>query len=209
MFTGLVEASAAVRRASAREQGLRIWVAEPAGEWSVSEGQSIAISGACLSLAAGADPHTGEVLERWRPGADMVFDLSAETLHRTWFGAVRAGTRVNLERALCLGDRLDGHLVSGHVDGQGRVVSTSDSKDGGRLIEFEIEPSLTRYLIEKGSLTIDGVSLTVVSPRGARFSVAVIPITLEKTTLSSFVPGQSVNIEADMIGKWIERLLPR
>jgi riboflavin synthase len=108
-----------------------------------------------------------------------------------------------------LSDRLDGHLVTGHVDGRGRYVAIEDSGDGGRRLTIEVDPGLERYLVDKGSIVVDGVSLTVVEPRGRLFDVALIPITLEKTTLGSAERGRTVNLEADLIGKWIERLIPR
>jgi riboflavin synthase len=209
VFTGLVEACVAVRRAERRDRGLRLWLAAPGPDWRVGVGDSIAVSGACLSVAASADPRTGELLDRSIAGADIVFDLSAETLERTWLGESKAGTLVNIERPLALGDRLDGHLVSGHVDGLGRIAALEDSRDGGRVMSVEVERGLERYLIEKGSVTLDGVSLTVVSPSDARFAVALIPITLEKTSFGSAAVGQRVNVEADLVGKWIEKLLPR
>ena len=137
----------------------------------------------------------------------MAFDLSAETLARTWFAALTPGRVVNLERAMVLGERIDGHLVSGHVDGGGRVLDVSDLGDGGRVFTFEVDAGLERYLIEKGSVTIDGVSLTVVAPEDRRFRVAVIPLTLERTSLGGAEPDQRVNVEVDMVGKWIERLV--
>ena len=122
----------------------------------------MAVSGCCLTVAA---------LE----SGTLLFDLSAETLERTWFGALEAGTPVNLERALRLSDRVGGHLVSGHVDGGGVVVGMQDVEDGGREIAFEVDAGLERYLVEKGSVTLDGVSLTVCRPDGRAFSVAMIP----------------------------------
>jgi riboflavin synthase len=115
---------------------------------------------------------------------------------------------VNLERALLLSDRLGGHLVLGHVDGGGVVTAVRDAGDGGRVVGFEVDPGLERYLIGKGSVTIDGVSLTVVEPRGRRFDVALIPTTLAATTLGEARVGQRVNVEADVVGKWVERLFP-
>jgi riboflavin synthase len=152
------------------------------------------VSGACLTVAEA-------------PGEDLAFDLSAETLARTWLGALEAGGEVNLERAMRLSDRLDGHLVSGHVDGRGRISDVRDAGDGGRTVAIEVEPGFERYLVDKGSVAVDGVSLTVVSPRGRTFDVALIPVTLEKTTLGRAEPGRAVNLEADAIGKWVERLL--
>jgi riboflavin synthase len=193
MFTGLVEACSPVRGVENRGAGRELWIGVPTG-WDPSIGESVCVSGACLSVAG---------LE----GGSMGFELSAETLRRTWLAGLRAGDEVNLERAMRLTDRLDGHLVSGHVDGQGRVVAVEASGDGGRRITFEVEPGFERWLVDKGSVAIDGVSLTVVEPRGLCFDVAVIPITIEKTTLGRTAPGRAVNLEADPIGKWVERLL--
>ena len=174
-------------------------------------GDSVAVCGACLTVA-GLEAAEGEAgapdLAGSLAGAQMVFDLSAETVARTWFAALEPGLAVNLERALRLGERLDGHMVSGHIDGLAQVLAVEDSGDGGRLFTFEVAPGLERYLIEKGSVTLDGTSLTVVEPEGRRFAVAVIPLTLERTNLGSAAVGQRVNMEADLVGKWIERLLP-
>lgn len=192
MFTGLIEACVPVLAAERRGEGLRLRVRAPEG-WQVARGSSIAVSGACLT-AVGETP------------GELAFDVSSESLARTWFGALSAGRRVNLERALRLGDRLDGHLVAGHVDGRARIVAIDDPGDGGRTFRFEVEPGLERYLVDKGSVTLDGISLTVVAPQGRRFAVAVIPETLAKTTLGSAREGEPVNVEADLVGKWIERL---
>ncbi|MGK0216923.1 MAG: riboflavin synthase [Planctomycetota bacterium] len=137
----------------------------------------------------------------------MAFDLSRETLACTWMEDLASGDKVNLERALLFSARLDGHLVSGHVDGVGQVVAVRDSGDGGAEVDFEVPEELTRYLVDKGSVTLDGVSLTVVRPAGRRFTVAVIPLTLELTRLGQARPGDRVNVEVDLVGKWVERLL--
>ena len=200
MFTGLVEAKTAVRSALAVGTGFRITLARPEG-FETRPGDSVSVSGACLTVVgprAGSRPRTD----------DLEFDLSLETLERTWFRALRAGDEVNLERAMRLSDRLDGHLVSGHVDGQGRLVSIEDAGDGGRRLTIEVGAGFERYLVDKGSIAVDGVSLTVVAPRGRLFDVAMIPLTLEKTTLGRAQPGRAFNLEADLVGKWIERLLP-
>ena len=162
----------------------------------MGKGRSVAVSGACLTVAA--DPGVG--------GSGLVFDLSSETLERTWLGRLRPGSKVNLERAMRLSDRLDGHLVAGHVDGVGRIAKIEDSRDGGRLIVFEVERELEKYIVDKGSIAIDGISLTVVGPRGRSFRVAVIPETLRKTTLGSARVGDPVNVEVDLVAKWIEKL---
>ncbi|MFN0241354.1 MAG: riboflavin synthase [Planctomycetota bacterium] len=197
MFTGLVESTSVIRRREPLGTGIRLWIATPPSPWTAHRGQSIAVSGACLTVANDPDLSSEP---------DLLFELSAETLACTWFGEARVGTRVNVERALQLGDRLDGHLVAGHVDGTGSVCAVDDCGDGGRRVTLEVPAALERYLVEKGSITIDGVSLTVVAPRARRFDVALIPLTLEKTTLGELHPGRVVHIEADMIGKWIERL---
>jgi len=138
---------------------------------------------------------------------ETAYFLSAETLARTWFGRLVPGMSLNVERSLRLGDRLGGHLVSGHVDGRGRVASIEESGDGGRWLVFEVEDGFERWLVEKGSVSIDGISLTVVSPAGSGFLVAVIPETLRRTTLREAEVGRAVHLEADMVGKWIDRLL--
>lgn len=208
MFTGIIEACVPVRSFVGAGSGARLVVPAPEGlaEWRVGRGQSIAVAGCCLTVAEllGSD---GGAVPDGTEGADMAFDLSEETLARTWFGALAVGRRLNLERAMRLGDRIDGHLVSGHVDGGGRIVEVLDVGDGGRVFTFEVDGGLERYLVEKGSVTIDGISLTVVEPEGARFRVAVIPVTLALTNFGTAEIGQRVNVEADMIGKWIERLV--
>lgn len=209
VFTGLVEARGRLLHVEERGSGRRIVVRgprEPA--WTIQQGESISVSGACLSVAALLDPDSGAALPWGASGADLGFDVSAETLARTWFARLRAGSEVNLERALQIGARLDGHFVSGHVDGVGSVVEVADSGDGGRRIDFEAPEALARFLVDKGSITVDGVSLTVVEPRGRRFSVALIPLTLGKTTLGAARPGDPVNLEADVLGKWVDALLP-
>ncbi|MCE9592777.1 MAG: riboflavin synthase [Planctomycetes bacterium] len=193
MFTGLIEGWAPVRSLERRGAGARLLVPAPFEGWNVARGDSVAVSGCCLTAL---DDSRG----------DMAFDVSAETLAKTWFGELAPGTPVNLERALRLGDRLGGHLVSGHVDGVGRIAAIEDSGDGGRRFEFAVPEGFERYLIDKGSVTIDGVSLTVVAPRGLVFEVAVIPETLAKTHFGRARVGQSVNLEADLVGKWIEHL---
>lgn len=209
MFTGLVEGMGVVRAVERRGTGARIQVAAPSPDWTASAGQSIAISGACLTVVEAREPGGGGPVAFGTPGADLVFDLSSETLARTWLGALAPGRRVNLERALRIGDRLDGHMVAGHVDGRGRVASIADSGDGGWTMTFEVEPGLERYLVDKGSATLDGVSLTVVRPSGRTFDVAVIPATLAKTTLGLARVGDPVNVEVDLVAKWIERLAQR
>jgi len=204
MFTGIIESCVPVRALEPMGQGAELILplpSEGSDAWSVDSGQSIAVCGVCLTVAGRrpAPPETGAP-------DDLVFHLSSETLERTWFGELEVGRMVNLERALRLGDRLDGHLVSGHVDGGGRVTAIEDVGDGGRVVTFEVDQELERYLVDKGSITLDGVSLTVVQPKGRQFEVALIPLTLELTNLGAAEVGTPVNVEADMVGKWIERL---
>jgi riboflavin synthase len=197
MFTGLVEACVPVLATeSLGAAGMRLALSSPG--WDVSLGESVSVSGCCLTLAARSAGPGGEAL---------VFELSAETLSRTWLGGATPGRRVNLERALQLGDRLGGHLVLGHVDALGTLEALRDTRDGGRLFTFGVPAGFERYLLDKGSVTVDGISLTVVAPRGRSFDVAVIPTTLAVTSLGSARPGERVNLEADLIGKWVERLL--
>jgi riboflavin synthase len=176
----------------------------------------VAVLGCCLTVVHVCDPVFGAKsgpegpggrLEAKTPGATMVFDLSAETLDRSTFGDLKPGARLNVERAMLLTDRLSGHLVSGHVDGGGTLVAKRDSGDGGSVYTFEVDPGLEKYLIEKGSVTLDGISLTVVEPRERQFDVALIPVTLEATNLGSAQVGQRINVEADLVGKWIEKLV--
>lgn len=209
MFTGLVEGMGVVQAVERRGTGARIRVAAPARDWTAAAGQSIAVSGACLTVVEVRAPDGGAPAPFGTPGADLVFDLSSETLERTWLGALAPDRRVNLERALRIGDRLDGHMVAGHVDGRGRIAAITDSGDGGWTMTFEVEPELERFLVDKGSVTLDGVSLTVVRPRGPAFAVAVIPATLAKTTLGRSRVGDPVNVEVDLVAKWIERLAAR
>lgn len=156
-------------------------------------GESIAVDGICLTAV---EPD----------GARLVLDVSPETLRRTTLGERRAGDPVNLERALRLSDRLGGHLVTGHVDGVCRVARIQEQ---GPFVElhFSAPPALLRYVVEKGSVAVDGISLTVASCRADGFSVALIPATLKQTTLARRRPGDKVNIETDLLGKYVEKLL--
>jgi len=205
VFTGLIEACVPLRRLERRGTGLRLTLAAPTEPWTPRLGASIAVSGVCLTLVGRSDARTGAAAPLEDPRADLDFDLSAETLARSWFGRATPGRRVNLERALLLGDRLDGHLVAGHVDGVGRIVEIADTGDGGRRIRFEVGPELAVYLVPKGSVTLDGISLTVVDPNGDRFDVAVIPKTLAWTSLGEARVGDEVHVEGDLVGKWVLR----
>jgi riboflavin synthase len=133
-------------------------------------------------------------------------DVSAETLRRTTLGGLKAGDRVNLERCLTPTSLIGGHLVAGHVDGVGKLVSIKPEGDS-RLATFEVPAGEARYLVEKGSVTVDGVSLTVFGIRGRRFNCALIPTTLKLTTLGLRQPGEPVNIESDLLGKYVEKFV--
>jgi riboflavin synthase len=194
MFTGIISLVRPLIRREKRGREQILWLNLEPWQHDLALGESIACNGACLTVAD-------------RSGAEVRFDLSEETLKRTRLGTVPTGTRLNLERALRLSDRLGGHLVSGHVDGLGQLITRKPSGAGETLV-FEVPPALARYLIEKGSIAIDGVSLTVVEPRGARFEVWVVPHTLSATNLGDLKSGDAVHIEADVVGKWIEALLP-
>ncbi len=156
-------------------------------------GDSVAVSGVCLTVV---EKGSGQVL----------VELSPETLARTNLGELRGGDEVNLEPALRMGDPLGGHMVQGHVDGTAEVVGRRDLTDH-RMLAFSIPPDLAPFLVEKGSVTVDGVSLTVSALRPDRFEVALIPHTLEVTTLSRRVPGDRVNLEVDVLGKYVHRML--
>jgi riboflavin synthase len=156
-------------------------------------GDSIAVDGACLTVTA-------------MQGLGFSVDVSSETLQRTTLGKRRAGGRVNLERALRLGDRLGGHIVSGHIDGIAVLSAREQTGEFTRLV-FSAPEQLLKYIIEKGSVAIDGISLTVNTVTGRDFSVMIIPHTLEKTTLAGKAAGDQVNIENDLIGKYVEKLM--
>ena len=185
MFTGIVESLEEVLQFD----GERLSVARPDSWERLTVGESIAINGCCLTLAAQND--------------GLTFEISKETLGRTTLGGLRAGARVNLERALTVGDRLGGHYVQGHIDCTGHFVDRSAAGSW----RFHIPDQFAKYLVDKGSVAIDGVSLTVVEPDKGDFSVAIIPLTQENTSLGQLAPGDAVNIEFDVLAKYVEGLL--
>jgi len=192
MFTGIVQAMGRVLTKEARGDGARITI--DAGELSVDDvtiGESIAVAGCCLTVVAREDRR-------------LAFDVSAETLSCTT--GFDSGSAVNLERALRLSDRLGGHLLAGHVDGVGTVVRFAPVSGGSRLLEAEAPTELARFIAPKGSIAIDGVSLTVNAVSGERFSVNLIPHTLGVTTLGNLPPGARVNLEVDLVARYIARL---
>jgi riboflavin synthase len=193
MFTGLVSDVGIVERVVPRQGGVRLTLRPatlPVDE--LAPGESIACSGTCLTVA-----------ER---GQGLVsFDAVPETLARTTLGGWRSGTRVNLERALALGDRLGGHLVAGHVDAVGEVLARVAEGQGARLT-VSLPPAIAPLVAEKGSIAVDGVSLTVAAAGRDRFEVALIPETLARTTLGAAAPGTRVNLEADVVARHVARL---
>ncbi len=194
MFTGLIADLGTVEAVQETEQGMRLRVSSAlAGE--LGEGDSVAVNGVCLT-AAQVD------------GAAFVADVVHETLRRSSIAAIAPGDAVNLELPVRATDRLGGHLVQGHVDGIGTV---SDVRDEGfsRLVTIDVPGELERYVVEKGSVAVDGISLTVASLDGARLEVALIPETLERTTLGRAQAGTPVNLEVDVLAKYVERLMAR
>lgn len=189
MFTGIIEEVGAISRRS----GSDITVLAKTVLDGVRNGDSIAVNGTCLTVVS-HDPES------------FVVQVSPETYKRTTLGDVKPGDAVNLERALAAGMRMGGHFVQGHVDGVGRVHSVRPQGEFS-LWRFQAPAEVARYLVQKGSIAIDGVSLTVVDPAGGEFDVAIIPATLQKTTLNSKRPGDAVNMEADMLAKHIYQFM--
>ncbi|NDP42791.1 MAG: riboflavin synthase [Aromatoleum sp.] len=201
MFTGVVQAVGSIAAATSKGDGLRLAIAPGALDVSdVALGDSIAVNGCCLTVVA----KEGE-----GASARLAFDVSAESLRCTTGLDGRAP--VNLEKALRLADRLGGHLMTGHVDGVGTVVAFAavggaGSSDGSWRLEIECPAEIARFVAAKGSIAVQGVSLTVNGVDGARFHVNLIPHTLQATTLKSLAPGARVNIEVDLVARYVERL---
>lgn len=192
MFTGLITDVGEIREVrGARAKSYRIKTGYVTSDLEL--GESIAVDGACLTVTS-FDEHSFTV------------DASHETLERTTLGERKIGDRVHLERALRLGDRLGGHWVSGHIDGIGKIVRRQEIAGA---VEFEVEAprEMAPLFIEKGSIAVDGVSLTINATRGHRFTIAIIPFTQGKTRLTDFRVGQNVNLEGDILGKYVQKLL--
>ena len=189
MFTGIVESLGEVASFDGGRLEIR---AEPGfAPEGLAVGESVAVNGCCLTVL---------------PGEGLRFDLSPETLARTSLGTLHAGARVDLERAMVMGGRLGGHIVQGHVDATG-IFEGSSEEGNSVVMRFRAPEGSGRYLIDKGSVTIEGVSLTVVRPEGDLFEVWAIPHTLERTRLGDLRPGDRVNLEFDVLAKYVERLL--
>ena len=194
MFTGIIEELGRVRAIDRREGGARLEIAATTVVADARAGDSISVNGCCLTVV---DSGGG-----WWAG-----DVVIETLERTALGSLEAGEPVNLERPLRMSDQLGGHLVQGHVDAVGHVAAKSPLADGSTRFTFSAPPDVLRYVVRKGSVAIDGISLTVASLGDDTFDVAVIPHTLAVTTLGHKEQGAAVNLEADLIAKYVERLL--
>lgn len=193
MFTGIVETQGIITRADRVASGAQLEVYAPEFGRDMALGDSIALDGVCLTVA------------RFVRGA-FVADVSEETLARTTLGALRQGSKVNLERALRLSDRLGGHLVTGHVDGIGRLLLRHPAGNS-TVYQFQIPAKLLEYVVPKGSIAIDGISLTVAQIRGESIACAVVPHTEQVTTLKDKPIGAAVNVEVDMLAKYVKRFV--
>lgn len=191
VFTGLVETTGIVRRRASRASGFRLEIDADLGTLQV--GESVSVSGACLTVAA-------------PDGGGFAADVSVETAERTTLGGLSPGDRVNLERALRVGDRLGGHLVSGHVDGLAVVHSVAPAGEAQR-VSVTPPTELLPFIAGKGSVTLDGVSLTVNRVEGARFELMLIPHTRASTTVGEWSPGQKVNLEIDLVARYVVNYL--
>ncbi|MGY1454754.1 riboflavin synthase [Streptomyces sp. SS8] len=193
MFTGIVEELGEVVAVEKLEDSSRFRLRGPLVTEGAGHGDSIAVNGVCLTVVDTAD-------------GEFTADVMAETLKRSGLGALSAGDRVNLERPMTLGGRLGGHIVQGHVDGTGTITERVPGENW-EIVRIAAPDGLTRYIVEKGSITVDGVSLTVVEAGEADFTVSLIPTTLALTTLGVKGVGDPVNLEVDVLAKYVERLL--
>ena len=194
MFTGIIESIGSIRALTPKGGDMRVYVAT--GKLDLSDvklGDSIAVNGVCLTAVE-------------LPGDGFWADVSRETLARTAFIDLKAGSRVNLEKALTPSSRLGGHLVSGHVDGVGEVIARADN---ARAVQFTIRAprELAKYIAHKGSINVDGTSLTVNAVNGAEFELTIVPHTLAETIMVDYRPGKQVNLEVDLLARYLERLL--
>jgi riboflavin synthase len=195
VFTGIVRERGRVVSIDGGAEGVRLCVAAPQAAAKAAIGDSVAISGVCLTVVSVAED-------------EVAFDAVAETLRRSSLGRLRAGDDVNVEPALRAGEPLGGHYVQGHVDAVGRVRSVEPEGDG-LLVSFDAPAEVARYCVEKGSITVEGVSLTITEVDEQGFAVALVPHTLAETTLGAIHVGDEVNLEADVLAKYVERLVTR
>ena len=193
MFTGIVEELGTVEVLEDQGDAVRLTVHGPLVTSDASLGDSISVNGCCLTVVTRAD-------------GTFTADVMHETLAKTSLGALEPGTRVNLERAVTPTTRLGGHIVQGHVDGTGRVLRRTPSEHW-EVVEVSLPDDLGRYLVAKGSITVDGISLTVVDVADDSFTVSLIPETLARTTLGFKQPGDTVNLEVDVIAKYVEKMV--
>jgi len=193
MFTGLVEAVGTVTAIAAHGAQSQLTIATPGWGVDLAFGESIAVNGVCLTVAK----HSGD---------EWLADVMRVTLETTSLGALESGARVNLERALRADARLGGHIMQGHVDGTAVLVS-KDSQPDWTDLSFRIDPGYSRYVVRKGSVALNGVSLTVAELKDDVLTVSLIPTTLTETNLGSLEPGAVVNVEVDVVGKYVERML--
>ena len=198
MFTGIVEELGTVEALEDQGDAVRLTVRGPLVTSDAARGDSISVNGCCLTVTATTD------------GQAELFtaDVMHETLAKTSLGALEPGTKVNLERAVTPATRLGGHIVQGHVDGTGTVVRRTPSEHW-ELVEISLPADLERYLVPKGSITVDGISLTVVDVNAESFTVSLIPETLARTTLGFKQDGDLVNLEVDVIAKYVEKMVKR
>ncbi|MCX5180498.1 riboflavin synthase [Streptomyces virginiae] len=193
MFTGIVEELGEVTAVEQLAEASRFRLRGPLVTEDAKHGDSIAVNGVCLTVVETAD-------------GEFTADVMQETLNRSSLGALTTGSRVNLERPMALGGRLGGHLVQGHVDGTGEIISRTPSEHW-EIVKVALPKNLSRYVVEKGSITVDGVSLTVVEAAADWFTISLIPTTLALTTLGIKQSGDPVNLEVDVLAKYVERLL--
>ncbi|MFJ2302725.1 riboflavin synthase [Streptomyces sp. NPDC087787] len=193
MFTGIVEELGEVTAVEDLGDAARFRLRGPVVTEGARHGDSIAVNGVCLTVVE----HEGD---------EFTADVMAETLKRSSLGVLTTGSRVNLERPTAVGARLGGHIVQGHVDGTGTILERTPSEHW-EIVKISLPADLARYVVEKGSITVDGISLTVVEAGDAHFTVSLIPTTLALTTLGLKQPGDPVNLEVDVVAKYVERLL--
>jgi len=193
MFTGIVEELGTIAGVDRGTDSARLTVRGPLVTSDATHGASIAVNGVCLTVVEHAD-------------GEFTVDVMAETLSRSSLGSLRAGDRVNLERAMAAGGRFGGHVVQGHVDGTAQVLERVPG-DRWEIVRLSLPAGLARYVVEKGSITVDGVSLTVASVDDTSFTVSLIPTTLDLTTLGHTGIGDLVNLEVDVLAKYVERLM--
>ncbi len=196
MFTGIVEELGTVRAITPVETGARLEISAKTVLEGVQIGDSISVNGCCLTVVTLDEGY-------------YVADVVEETLRMTCLGGLQAGDRLNLERSVRLADRLGGHLVQGHVDGVGTLTSREPAPDGSMVVRIAAPASVLRYVVYKGSIAVDGISLTVAAIDSTSFSIALIPHTQDVTTLGFRQPGDHVNLEVDIVAKYVEKLLNR